>query len=100
MPNNTRARSNELNSLAAEIAARKNVDPANPPADNRAYITEIMLRGDCHRETARQVWARYMRRARHPLNSWGGAGHGQGRKPTPVAADGGDSPAKPDDTGE
>jgi hypothetical protein len=82
MSNNTKARSQQLNTLAAEIAARENVDPANPPADNRAYITKIMTRGECHRETARAVWARYLRRARHPLNSWGGAGRGQGRKPT------------------
>jgi hypothetical protein len=80
MSNNTRARSNELNALAAEIAARESIDPASPPADNRAYITEIMERGNCHRETARAVWARYLRRARHPVNSWGGAGRGQGRK--------------------
>jgi hypothetical protein len=80
--NNTKARSQLLNALAAEIAARENVDPANPPADNRGYIAEIMSRGNCHRETARQVWARYLRRARYQLVvSWGGAGRGQGRKP-------------------
>ena len=80
MSNNTRARSNELNALAAEIAARESIDPAIPPADNRVYITEIMERGNCHRETARAVWARYLRRARHPVNDWGGSRPGAGRK--------------------
>ena len=80
MPNNTKARSEFLNSLAAEIAARENVD-VTQIMDSRAYINEIVERGQCHRETARAVWARYLRRARHPLNSWGGAGRGQGRKP-------------------
>jgi hypothetical protein len=79
--NNTRARSEQLRSLAEEIAVRENIDAANPPLDNRIYITEIITRGECHRETARAVWARYLRRARDPGNSWGGAGRGQGRKP-------------------
>ena len=83
MPNNTRARSNELNALAAEIAAREQVDPTEWPADNRRYIVEIMERGHCHKETARAVWSRWLRRARHPDNiaQWGGARVGAGRKP-------------------
>lgn len=83
MPNNTRARSDELNALAAEIAARENVNPLDPPADNRPYINEIVTRGNCHRETARSVWARWMRRNRHPdkVGQWGGPGRGQGLKP-------------------
>jgi len=88
MPNNTKARSEFLNSLAAEIAAREHVD-VTQVMDSRAYINEIVERGECHRETARAVWARYCRRARHPLNAnaWGGAGRGQGRKPTPREPD-------------
>jgi hypothetical protein len=80
--NNTKARSEQLNTLAAEIAARENIDPTNPPTDNRPYYREIAERGQCHPETARTVWARYMRRARHPLNNWGGIRPGAGRKPT------------------
>ncbi len=94
MPNNTKARSEFLNSLAAEIAARENVD-VTQVMDSRAYINEIVERGECHRETARAVWARYCRRARYQLIvSWGGAGRGQGRKPTKRASDGLESPAK------
>ena len=78
--NNTRARSEQLRALAEEIAIRESIDPANPSTDNRAYIAEIVTRGECHRETARQVWARFIRRARHPGSTWGGAGRGQGRK--------------------
>jgi hypothetical protein len=78
MSNNTRARSEQLNALAVEIAAREHVDPATPPVDNRVYIIEIMTRGGCHRETARKVWARYLRPTQH---TWGGAGRNQGRKP-------------------
>ncbi len=80
---NTRFRSEQLNALAAEIAARENINPTEPPADNRVYIAEIMERGKCHRETARKVWARWLRRVRHPENiaAWGGAGRGQGLKP-------------------
>lgn len=83
MSNNTRARSNELNALAAEIATREQVDPTVWPADNRPYINEIMERGHCHKETARCVWSRWLRRARHPDNiaAWGGARAGAGRKP-------------------
>lgn len=85
--NNTKARSEFLNSLAAEIAARENVD-VTKVMDSRAYINEIVERGRCHRETARAVWARYCRRVRYQLVvSWGGAGRGQGRKPTPHALD-------------
>jgi len=75
MSNNTRARSNELNSLAAEIAVRDNINPADYDRDNRPIIAEIMERGKCHRETARSVWARWLRRARHPdkIAQWGGA---------------------------
>jgi hypothetical protein len=85
MTNNTKARSEFLNTLAAEIAARENIDPTNPPTDTRPYIREIAQRGECHIETARRVWARYLRRARHPINpnAWGGAGRNQGRKPDP-----------------
>ena len=91
MPNNTKARSEFLNSLAAEIAAREHVD-VTQVMDSRAYINEIVERGECHRETARAVWARYCRRARYQLVvSWGGAGRGQGRKPTMPAPDAGDS---------
>ncbi len=91
MPNNTKARSEFLNSLAAEIAAREHVD-VTQVMDSRAYINEIVERGECHRETARAVWARYCRRARYKLVvSWGGAGRGQGRKPTMPAPDAGDS---------
>lgn len=80
MSNNTKARSEQLNALAAEIAARENIDSTSPPADNRTYINEIADRGDCHIETARRVWARYLRRSRHPLNAWGGSRPGAGRK--------------------
>ena len=81
MPNNTKARSNELNALAAEIAAREKVD-VTEVMDSRPYIRELMERGNCHRETARAVWARYCRRARYSLVvSWGGVRPGAGRKP-------------------
>lgn len=82
MPNNTRARSNELNALAAEIAARENVNPFDFDRDNRPYIAEIMSRGNCHKETARAVWARWLRRNRHPDKAaqWGGTRAGSGRK--------------------
>lgn len=94
MPNNTKARSEFLNSLAAEIAAREHVD-VTQVMDSRAYINEIVERGECHRETARAVWARYCRRARYQLVvSWGGAGRGQGRKPTKHAPDARESGAK------
>jgi len=81
MPNNTRARSNELNTLAAEIAARENIDANNWPDDNRVYIAEIAERGNCLTETARRVWSRWRMRHYVPGNSWGGAGRGQGLKP-------------------
>ena len=85
MSNNTKARSEQLNTLAAEIAARDNID-VTLPMDNRPYVIEIMTRGQFHRETARRVWARYCRRARYQLVvSWGGAGRGQGRKPKVTA---------------
>jgi hypothetical protein len=81
MPN-TRARHEELYSLAAEIAARENINPFDPPADSRPYFTEIQERGKCHKETARGVWAKWMRRNRHPDNrsTWGGSRPGAGRK--------------------
>ena len=91
---NTKARHEFLYSLAAEIAAREKVNPFDWPADNRPYITEIMERGDCHKETARSVWSKWLRRNRHPDNAtkWGGAGRGQGRKPTLPAPDSGKPP--------
>jgi len=85
--NNTKARSQQLTALAAEIAARHGLDPANPAPggepDFRDCVRELATLGECHIETARRVFARYMRRARHPqvANSWGGPGRGQGLKP-------------------
>lgn len=79
---NTKQRSDFLMSLAAEIAARDNIDITNPPLDNRAYLYEIAKRGNCHHETARQIWAKFMRHERHKVVSWGGEREGAGRKPT------------------
>jgi hypothetical protein len=80
MSNNTKARSEQLNALAAEIAAREHIDPNNWPDDNRAYIAEISERGNCITETARSVWARWRMRHYIPGKGWGGSGRGQGRK--------------------
>jgi hypothetical protein len=82
MSSNTKARSNELNTLAAEIAARENINPHDYDRDNRPYITEIMERGECHKETARSVWSKWLRRNRHPnmAAQWGGTREGAGRK--------------------
>lgn len=100
---NTKARSEQINSLAAELAARENVNPAEGAPRDTRYYANLLAEMDGRQngiEAYRQAWARYLRRARHPVNPRGGARPGAGRKPTPVAADSGDSPAKPADTGE
>jgi len=99
MPNNTKARSNFLRSIAEEIIKREKLDLENPPLDKRAYIREIAERGDCHIETARTVFnsvfgAMRWGHSTEAYPSWGGAGRGQGRKPTPRGADGEESGAK------
>jgi hypothetical protein len=98
MSNNTKARSEQLNALAAEIAARENVDITEPQFGTR-YYADMLATADGWKcktiEAYRSAWARFLRRSRHPLNTWGGPGRGQGRKPTPGAADGEDTPAKP-----
>lgn len=85
MPNNTKARSNFLRSIAEEIIKRENLDLENPPLDKRAYIREIAERGNCHTETARTVFNGTFGAMRWGHNNtayaaWGGAGRGQGRK--------------------
>lgn len=99
MPNNTKTRSNFLRSIAEEIIRREKLDLENPPLDKRAYIREIAKRGDCHIETARTVFnsvfgALRWGRSTSAYASWGGAGRGQGRKPTKRGADGEESGAK------
>jgi hypothetical protein len=79
MPNNTRERSEFLQALAAEIATREGIDVNNPPLDKRKYIQEIAERGQCHIETARTVFNRYLGHAR--WGNWGGARPGSGLKP-------------------
>jgi hypothetical protein len=82
MSSNTKARSLELQALAAEIAVREGIDVTNPPKDARAYITAIAVVGNCHPETARSTWAKHMRRARGVLVAqWGGVREGSGLKP-------------------
>ena len=86
MPNNTKARSNFLRSIAEEIITRENLDLENPPLDKRAYIREIAERGDCHIETARSIFnaafgAMRWGHENTAYPTWGGAGRGQGRKP-------------------
>jgi hypothetical protein len=86
MPNNTKARSNFLRSMAEEIIKREKLDLENPPLDKRPYICEIAERGDCHIETARTVFNSVFGALRwgnstEAYSSWGGAGRGQGRKP-------------------
>ncbi len=88
MPNNTKARSNFLRSIAEEIIKREKLDLENPPLDKRAYIREIAERGECHTETARNVFASVFGalrwgRSTDAYASWGGAGRGQGRKQAP-----------------
>ncbi len=93
---NTKARSEQINSLAAELAAREDVDVTNP-ANGTRYYAEILADMDGRQngiEAYRQAWARYLRRARHPVNPRGGARPGAGRKPTPILdADSNDAPA-------
>jgi hypothetical protein len=94
MSNNTRARSDEIKALAAEIATRENVYVTAPAHDTR-YYAELLAELDGRQngiEAYRIAWARYLRRARHPLNeTWGGARPGAGRKPhiSKVVFDGG-----------
>lgn len=100
---NTKARSEQINSLAAELAARENVNPAEGAPHDTRYYANLLAEMDGRQngiEAYRQAWARYLRRARHPVNPRGGARPGAGRKPTPVPADGGDSPVSGLDTGE
>jgi hypothetical protein len=92
MPNNTKARSNFLRSIAEEIIKREKLDIENPPLDKRAYIKEIAERGDCHIETARTVFSSVFGAMRwgNPTEaypSWGGGGRGAGRKPKPREPD-------------
>ena len=91
MPNNTKARSNFLRSIAVEIIKREKLDLENPPLDKRAYIREIAERGDCHIETARTIFNSVFGALRwgreNKAYSWGGAGRGQGRKPMLHEAD-------------
>lgn len=92
MPNNTKSRSNFLRSIAEEIIKREKLDLENPPLDKRAYIREIAERGDCHIETARTIFSAVFGAMRwgnstEAYHSWGGAGRGQGRKPTPREPD-------------
>ena len=99
MPNNTKARSNFLRSIAEEIIKREKLDLENPPLDKRAYIREIAERGDCHIETARTVFNSVFGAMRwgNPTEaypSWGVAGRRQGRKPTKRASDGLETSAK------
>ncbi|WP_322509420.1 hypothetical protein [Anaerolinea sp.] len=51
MPNNTKARSNQLRSIAEEIIKRENI---NRPSS--IHIQELAQRGQCHETTARTVF--------------------------------------------
>lgn len=87
MPNNTKARSNFLRSIAEEIIIREKLDLDNPPLDKRAYIREIAERGDCHIETARSIFHAVFGAMRWGYDnsayaSWGGTRKGAGRKPS------------------
>ena len=84
MPNNTKARSNFLRSIAEEIIKREKLDLENPPLDKRAYIREIAERGNCHTETARTVFNSVFGALRwgreNKAYSWGGKRKNAGRK--------------------
>ncbi|WP_322508212.1 hypothetical protein [Anaerolinea sp.] len=54
MPNNTKARSNQLRSMAAEIIKRENID--RPSKLTRMHIEELAQRGQCHEVTAKTVF--------------------------------------------
>ena len=54
MPNNTKARSNQLRSIAEEIIKRENID--RPSKLARMHIEELVQRGHCHEGTARTVF--------------------------------------------
>jgi len=54
MSNNTKARSNRLRMIAAEIIKRENID--HPAKLARTHIAELVQRGQCHEVTARTVF--------------------------------------------
>lgn len=84
-----RERASQAASLAAEIAARENVRPFDPPTGPALYrITcEIRERSGCSLDAARGAWARCMRRMRYPGAQRGGVRAGAGRKPKDFSAE-------------
>ena len=75
MSNNTRRRSIELATLAADIAAREQLTEL--PAKNGRYVAELAQRGGISKVSARRVWYRRFRPAQ---NGWGGKRQNAGRK--------------------
>lgn len=80
MPNNTKARSEELQTLAAEILAASGVD-VTERVEIRPLAKLMSDKAGCHYTTAKQHIARAVRRARGKLvePGWGGYRVGAGR---------------------
>ncbi len=81
MPN-TKARSQYLQSIAAEIVAAAGIDVSvQVPADvRRRLMGQMVERAACHPDTAKRKIMRAIRLARGELVAqWGGAREGAGR---------------------
>jgi hypothetical protein len=77
---NTKARSEELQTLAAEIVAASGVS-LTERVELRPLAKLMAERSGCHYTTAKQHIAKAMRRARHKFQpaEWGGKRDGAGR---------------------
>lgn len=80
MASNTKARSEELQALAAEIVAASGVS-LTERAELRPLYKLMAKKSGCHYTTAKQHIAKAMRRARGKLveSGWGGYRDGAGR---------------------
>ena len=79
--NNTRARSEEIQSAARALLAERAVD-ITQQVDVRTLAKELAAQANCHYDTARRHIATAVRRARGgqlPNGTWGGKRDGAGR---------------------
>lgn len=91
MPNNSKARSEQILLAAQSTIHERGID-VREQVDINALAKEVQARTSCHIDTARKWMLRAVMRARGDITHGvteqrGGAGRGQGRKPTREAKD-------------
>lgn len=79
MPNNTKARSQEILAAAHHLLEEQNVD-VSEEVSLRPLAKILMVRVSCHYETAKNVLGKAVRQKRGQLVAeWGGVRPGAGR---------------------